>query len=200
MIALYRRRLTDLSWLMKSISEPIARRANAEDNVNGKFWQGRFKCQLLRDERALLAAMTYVDLNPIRADMAPGLNRSKHTTLRKRYRDVLRRPEMVNQPLLAMIGANSFNAPLLTNADYLDLVDFTGRMIYPGKRGAIKETEPKALTKLGLDPNHWSAKVKGIGNGYWRVVAEVEDLIDLAAQFKQRTLYGIGFARQLMKI
>ena len=99
-----------------------------------------------------------------------------------------------------MIGANSFNAPLLTNADYLELVDFTGRMIYPGKRGAIKEKELKALTKLGLDPNHWSAKVKGIGNGYWRVVAEVEDLIDLAAQFKQRTLYGIGFARQLMKI
>jgi len=32
----------------------------------------------------------------------------------------------------------------------------------PGKHGNIKEREPKALTKLGLDPNHWSAKVKGI--------------------------------------
>ena len=99
-----------------------------------------------------------------------------------------------------MVGASSFNAPLLTNADYLELVDFTGRMIHPGKRGAIKETEPKALTKLGLDPQHWTAKVKGIGNGYWRVVAEIEDLIDLAAQFKQRTLYGIGFARQLIGV
>ena len=200
LIALYRRRLTDLSWLMKSMSEPIARRANAEDKVNGRFWQGRFKCQLLRDERALLAAMTYVDLNPIRADMAPGLNRSKHTTVRERHRAVLKQPDMAEQPLLAMMGANSFNAPRLTNADYLELVDFTGRMIYPGKRGAIKEKEPKALTKLGLDPNHWSARVKGIGNGYWRVVAEVEDLLDLAKQFKQRTLYGIGFARQLIKI
>ena len=93
--------------------------------------------------------------------------------------------------------ANSSNAPLLTNADYLELVDFTGRMIQPGKRGAIKEKEPKALAKLGLDPKHWTARVKGIGNGYWRVVAELEDLVDLAAQFKQRTLYGIGFARQL---
>ena len=73
----------------------------------------------------------------------------------------------------------------------------TGRMIQPGKRGAIKEKEPRALTKLGLDPKHWTAKVKGIGNGYWRVVAELEDLVDLAAQFKQRTLYGIGFARRL---
>ena len=142
--------------------------------------------------------MTYVDLNPIRADMAPGLNRSKHTTVRTRHRAVLKRPDTAKQPLLAIVGANSFSAPLLTNADYLELVDFTGRMIHPGKRGAIKETEPKALTKLGIDPMHWTAKVKGIGNGYWRVVAEVEDLIDLAAQFKQRTLYGIGFARKLV--
>jgi len=40
LIKLYRQRLTNLSWLMKSISEPIARRANAEDKVNGRFWQG----------------------------------------------------------------------------------------------------------------------------------------------------------------
>jgi len=40
MIKIYRQRLTDLSWLMKSISEPIARRANAEDKVNGRFWKG----------------------------------------------------------------------------------------------------------------------------------------------------------------
>ena len=40
MIENYRQRLTNFSWLMKSISEPIARRANAEDKVNGRFWQG----------------------------------------------------------------------------------------------------------------------------------------------------------------
>jgi len=40
MIKIYRQRLTDLSWLMKSISEPIARRANVEDKVNSRFWQG----------------------------------------------------------------------------------------------------------------------------------------------------------------
>ena len=155
------------------------------------------KCQLLRDERALLAATTYVDLNPVRANMAPGLNRSKFTTVRKRHRAVLKQPELADQPLVAIIGVNSLNMPLLTNADYLQLVDYSGRLIHPGKRGAIKETEPKALTKLGLDPNHWSAKVQGIGNGYWRVAAEVENLIDLAKQFKQRKLYGIGFARRL---
>jgi len=38
---------------------------------------------------------------------------------------------------------------------------------------------------------------QSIGSGYWRVVAEVEDLIDLVRQFTQCTLYGIGFARRL---
>ena len=62
----------------------------------------------------------------------------------------------------------------------------------------VKQTEPRALTKLGLDPNHWTSKVKGIGKSYWRLVAEVEDLIELAAQWQQRTVYGVGFARRLI--
>jgi len=33
-------RLQDLSRLMKMISEPIARRANAVDKTSGRFWQG----------------------------------------------------------------------------------------------------------------------------------------------------------------
>ena len=81
--------------------------SSTEDKVSVRFWQGRFKCQLLRDERALLAAMTYVDLNPIHVNMAPGLNRSKFTTVRKRHRAVLKQPELANQPLVAMTGVNS---------------------------------------------------------------------------------------------
>ena len=49
---------------MKSLSEPIARKANAEDKVTGRFWEGRFGCQALLSEKSILAAMAYVDLNP----------------------------------------------------------------------------------------------------------------------------------------
>jgi hypothetical protein len=43
-------------------------------------------------------------------------------------------------------------------------------------------------------------RVKGIGFGYWRVVGEVEELVDKAKEMAQRTLFGIGFARILSKM
>jgi len=75
-VRVYRQRLHDLSWLMKMISEPIARRANTEDKTNGRFWQGRFECQLLLSEKSILAAMAYVDLNPIRVPVADSVTSS----------------------------------------------------------------------------------------------------------------------------
>jgi len=74
--------------------------------------------------------------------------------------------------------------------------DCTGMHIYPGFIDAYVEVATP-LPDLNAPGAHWSAKVKGIGNGYWRVVAELEDLIELAAEFKQRTLFGIGFARSI---
>jgi hypothetical protein len=79
-------------------------------------------------------------------------------------------------------------------------VDFTGRQLHGGKKGKIDAKEPRALTKLGLDTNHWTTRVKGIGSDYWRVVGEVEELIDKAKEMAQRTLFGTGFARILSKI
>jgi hypothetical protein len=37
-IAIYRQRLYDISWLMASLSEPIARQANKEDGCTGRFY------------------------------------------------------------------------------------------------------------------------------------------------------------------
>lgn len=95
-----RLRLSDISWWMRSLAEPIAVRANKEDDCTGRFWQGRYKSQLILDDASLLACACYVDLNPIRAAMAETLGTSKFTGANERVEDLAKvEPSDRNQTL-----------------------------------------------------------------------------------------------------
>ena len=85
-IAQLRRRLSSLSWFNGRLNEFIARVANKEDRVKGRFWESRFKCQALLDEAAIAACMVYVDLNPIRAGLAGTPEGSDFTSIQERIR------------------------------------------------------------------------------------------------------------------
>lgn len=65
-----RKRIGSISWFMSALSEPIARRANIEDNVSGKFWENRFKAERMLDEASTLACSVYINLNHVRAKKA----------------------------------------------------------------------------------------------------------------------------------
>ena len=172
-IALYRKRLTSLSWFMKCLNEPIARQANKEDNCTGHFWESRFKSQALLTEEALLSCMAYVDLNPVRADMASTPEASEHTSIKERIKpqfDLTSAIELQKQ-LLALRGFHSTIKPLVTFegdvrngeqdgilfslTDYLELVDRTGRILRDDKRGAISAHLPPILERLEIDPEEW---------------------------------------------
>jgi REP element-mobilizing transposase RayT len=193
---LLRQRLGSLSWLMRCLVEPIARRANREDGCKGRFWEGRYKCQALCDERALLAAMAYVDLNPIRAGVADTLAMSTHTSIAERIAAATIEPPQLSQPIRPIIG--SLQASLaLTTADYLQILDWTGRQIAPGKRGHIASDAPAILDVIDRGARRWATRVRAFGSGWHRASGSAQDLIALAERLGQRWVKGVRLALKL---
>jgi putative transposase len=151
----WRSRLCDISWYMRIVNEFIAREANKEDDCTGRFWEGRFKSQALLDERALLSCMAYVDLNPIRARMAKTPETSNHTSIKARI-DSLNNQTTTQRNLEDFTGISAdTNGLPFKLADYIGLVDWTGRIMRQDKRGAIAAELPPILERLGLDTDAW---------------------------------------------
>jgi REP element-mobilizing transposase RayT len=195
-LAVLRRRLGSLSWLMRCLVEPIARRANREDGCKGRFWEGRYKCQALCDERSVLAAMAYVDLNPIRAGIAKRLDASRHTSVVSRIEAAKSDPTTLSRSLGPIAGSlrSSFD---LSIADYLQALEWTGRMLFPGMRGRIAKDAPAILSVIDRDPSRWIARVSAFESGWMRAAGSAQDLIALAEGLGQRWLKGIRLAVQL---
>ncbi len=195
-LALIRRRLGSLSWLMRCLVEPIARRANREDGCKVRFWEGRYKCQALCDERSVLAAMAYVDLNPIRAGIADRLEASMHTSVATRIATAQSNPAMLARPLKPIAGNLSPDLSLST-ADYLQILDWTGRTLAPGKRGRIAQDAPVIVSIIDRNPACWATRVAAYGNGWARAAGSAQDLIALAERLGQRWLKGLRLAVKL---
>jgi REP element-mobilizing transposase RayT len=191
-----RGRLANLSWFMRCLAEPIARRANREDDCKGRFWEGRYKCQVLCDERALLAAMAYVDLNPIRAGIADRLEASAYTSAHRRIAEARAIPATITESLKPVVGDLRASLPLST-ADYLQILDWTGRAIASGKRGRIAHDAPAVLLVVDSDAQRWAARVEGFGRGWVRAAGSAHDLIALAERIGQQWLKGIRLALKL---
>jgi len=153
--------------------EPIARMANAEDQCTGRFWtdfcscktcisnihvgQSRFKSQALLDEKALAACMAYVDLNPIRAEMAKTPESSERTSIKRRIETLktdnpqpLKLSKFVGNPREPMPQGLPFHLH-----DYVQLVDITGRPIREDKRGFNDNNLPPILERLNIASREW---------------------------------------------
>lgn len=81
-----REHLGDLSFFMKHLKQPIAWRANREDECRGHFFESRFYSGALLTDEAAIAAMAYVDLNPIRARIARSIEQCANTSIQERIR------------------------------------------------------------------------------------------------------------------
>jgi REP element-mobilizing transposase RayT len=154
-IEIWRERLCSLSWFMKVVNESVARRANLEDQCTGHFWESRFKSQALLDERALLSCMAYVDLNPIRAKMAKTPQTSDHTCIKSRIK-TLKDHRKPTRSIEQFVGSkpDKTGLPFILR-DYLELIDWTGRIVREDKRGKINSSLPPILQRLSIDRDSW---------------------------------------------
>ena len=119
-----RRSLGDLSDFMQHLKQPIAWKANREDKCTGHFFEKRFYSGALLDEKAVLATMAYVDLNPVRAKICSDIEGYENTSIYRRMAHLANSPEKLHevlQPLVSGLGARS--TPL-----WVDLADYIHRL------------------------------------------------------------------------
>jgi REP element-mobilizing transposase RayT len=203
-IETWRERLHDLSWFMRCCNEFLARRANAEDNCTGRFWEGRFKSQALLDEAGLITAMAYVDLNPIRAGIAATPEESEFTSVYERIRELRavnaseeqERVKVPLQPLRQSVTSDRVSIPFGLRS-YLELLDWSGRAIRHNKRGFIDDSQPPIIERLNIEPEAWLEALRPRGNVFGRAMGKLHHLRLHAATLGQSWIRGLRQAEKL---
>jgi hypothetical protein len=191
---------------MRSFNEYLARRANAEDQCTGRFWEGRFKSQALLDEGAVLTCMSYVDLNPIRAAIADTPEISDYTSIQQRIQQwhkaqteqVKTTPRPRLMQLVRQHRDSHKNSIGFTLQDYLELVDWAGRQIREDKRGAIATGTPSILHRLGLRPERFIHQMQGKSKPHtYPVLGRSDAIREMALRLGRRCIKGVGAATAL---
>lgn len=227
LIETWRERLYDISWFMRGVNETIARMANEEEGVKGRFWEGRFKSQALLDEAALLSCMVYVDLNPVRAAIKSDVVDSDFTSIQQRIYDYAQThldaiqdldklesrienqraikeeleldklPEAELMPFDGSLHTDIHEALPFTLQDYFDLVDVTGRLVRADKRGSVDAKLPALVNRLGIDPDKWLDHVKAFGHQYGACAGSVTSIRDYAHRHNRKWSKGVAAASRV---
>lgn len=143
-ISVRRNRLSSLSWFMKALTEPIARRANKEDNVTGHFWQGRFISKRVLDTEGAIATNVYIDLNPLKARAVNSLEESVYTSIRDRIKHLASGiPCNLLLPIAEVMKGISEDAPFLLEdeSDYVEYVRRSAEKLVANNRSTTIELE-----------------------------------------------------------
>ena len=195
----YRSRLLDISWFMRCLNEHLAREANREDDCKGRFWEGRYKSQALLDEAALLTCMAYVDLNPVRAKMAKTPETSDYTSIQERAAQACSgsaRKQVPHLKPLRSQGQNPDTAIPFALSSYLELVDWTGRIVRQDKRGSIPANTPPILERLKINPDEWLNTMRW-NNRFRRAVGKLAAMKAYAEQIGRQWVHGMACSQSL---
>ncbi|MDP1697308.1 MAG: hypothetical protein Q8L45_05940, partial [Xanthomonadaceae bacterium] len=126
------------------------------------------------------------------------LEDSAHTSARRRLAQIDTNTH-TGEVIAPIAGVGRQCVVGITAIDYLQLLDWTGRQVYPNKRGKLSGPPPRALQRLGHDAALWPRQVLAVGSEFHRAVGTAESLIAKASAMGQRWLHGIGVARRLLQ-
>jgi hypothetical protein len=88
----------------------------------------------------------------------------------------------------------------MTCAQYLELLEWTGRQVHPGKLGRIPADEPPILHQLGVAAEGWLKLVASFHTkrgGLRRAIGRPAALEAEAAKRGQRWIQGIALSREI---
>ncbi len=212
-----RKRLGNLSWFMKSLSEYIARLANREDGVTGRFWEGRFRMKELTHPGAILACMVYVDLNPVRAGEVVFPEDARFSSMGERMRSntcqnktkkvgsALSTGNGQNPPwLLPMrevlhIPESGHDKPCLNEEQYFELVNVTASGIYPGNHKYKTANLAPLLEQFELNSDTWMDCIQNFDRSLGMFVGQVNVLRSRAKGLGKMWVKGIRFCSDLFE-
>lgn len=203
----WRSRLCDISWYMRCLNEHLARRANAEDECTGRFWEGRFRSQALLDEAGLLAAMAYVDLNPVRAGLARVPDESHFTSIYQRVKEAARanvrsrsnravhpgrhaRPPLL--PFRRRQAGDAITLPF-AHADYVSLLRWTAARPH----GVPSPPSPTLMHTMNFDEAAWRAAMTSRWKMFGRAIGTLDRLREHADALGQAWVRGMRAAETL---
>jgi hypothetical protein len=157
------------------------------------------KSQALLDEKALVAGMVYVELNPIRAKMAETPEQSDYTSIKQRIKQAMKtiQPHQPGQQPATLFPFAGYPREAMPDglpfrlSDYLQLVDWSGRILREDKRGYIPEHIPPILQRLDMDARHWLYLTKNFEGPFKNLVGAACHVRKACDELGKRWTHGI---------
>jgi len=129
----------------------------------------------LLDENAVLGAMVYVDLNPVRAGITKDVTKADHTSLVRRTREGS--PKEIMKPVNRSGGSLPFNLSL---ADYIRLAEWTILA-----QQSIRPVNPLDIAVFSITNEHWLGLYLPKPKRWQRAIGSVQSLKDYAKEIGQ---------------
>ena len=129
--------------------------------------------------------------------MAETPETSKHTSIKKRIEAA--QTGSISKQLLQFQGNASkdkVSGIPFASKDYIELVEWTGRLIHPNKRGSISKDKPPILKRLKISEEEWLELSQNFEDNFSVWVGNSQSLENLTANHNMRHTAGSRRCRQ----